>query len=198
MRTIAKQKHLNMIVAAVGLLGSALGLGAGEMTAFQLAKEGNRYVGEDAKDRVSQIRSEKSVGTLTPNIWFIVYYDPDATAKAVEVKFAAGQKISVKRPARVFELIGGADRALPKDKLVIDSDQALQIAQREPLIAKLTLKASEMKLERWGDANLPVWKVRLWAARLDNPNKMADIGEVFISADQGKVVKNDLKPNRVD
>lgn len=186
------------LAGAVFLLAHGLETGAAEMTAFQLAKEGNRYIGEDAKDKVSQIRSEKSVGTLTPNIWYIVYFDPDATAKAVEVKFAAGQKVSVKRPARVLELIGGADNALPKDKLLIDSNQALQIAQREPLLANLNLKASEMKLERWGDAHLPVWKVRLWAAKLSNPNKMADIGEVFISADQGKVVKNDLKPNRVD
>ncbi len=183
---------------ALALCAAGFAASAGELTAFQLVKEGNRYVGEDAKDKVAQIRSEKSIGTLTPNIWYIVYYDPDATAKATEVKFAAGQKISVKRPARVFELIGGGDHALPKDKLKIDSDQALEIAKKEPLIANLTLKASEMKLERWGDARLPVWKVRLWAARLSNPNKMADIGELFISADEGKTVKNDLKPQRVD
>src|SRR5262245_53132723 len=192
MKMTVIQNRLGRVAGILALTGLGMAASAGEMTAFQLAKEGNRYVGEDAKDKVSQIRSEKSVGTLTPNIWYIVYYDPDATAKAAEVKFAAGQKISVKRPARVLELIGGADRALPKDKLLIDSDQALQIAQREPLLEKLTLKASEMKLERWGDADLPVWKVRLWAAKLSNPNKMADVGEVFISADQGKVVKNDL------
>lgn len=198
MKKIAMWHSMKMAVGAFALLAGSLAVGAGEQTAFQLAKEGNRYLGEDAKDKVVQIRSEKSVGTLTPNIWYIVYYDPDATAKATEVKFAAGQKISVKRPARVFELIGGADQALPKDKLKIDSDQALEIAKKEPLIANLTLKASELKLERWGDAKLPVWKVRLWAARLSNPNKMSDIGEVFISADEGKTVKNDLKPNRVD
>jgi len=37
---------------------------ADEMTAFRLIKEGNRYVGEESKDRVVQIRSEKSVGSL--------------------------------------------------------------------------------------------------------------------------------------
>jgi hypothetical protein len=198
MRLTPIRKLPGAIIGAVVVMAFGLGASAAEMTAFQLVKEGNRYIGEDARDKVSQIRSEKSVGTLTPNIWYIVYYDPDATAKATEVKFAAGQKISVKRPARVFELIGGSDRALPKDKLVIDSDRALEIAQKEPLVANLTLKASEMKLERWGDAALPVWKVRLWAAKLSNSNQMADIGEVFISADQGKVVKNDLRPNRVN
>jgi len=37
---------------------------AGELTAFDLVKEGNRYVGEPSKDKVVQIRSDKSVGTL--------------------------------------------------------------------------------------------------------------------------------------
>jgi hypothetical protein len=41
---------------------------AGELTAFQLVKEGNRYVGEDIKDQVVQIRSEKSVGGMVPNV----------------------------------------------------------------------------------------------------------------------------------
>ncbi|HTL17277.1 MAG TPA: hypothetical protein VL793_08570, partial [Patescibacteria group bacterium] len=45
---------------------------ADEPTAFELIKEGNRYVGEQAKDRIVQIRSEKSVGTMTPNIWYVV------------------------------------------------------------------------------------------------------------------------------
>src|SRR5256885_11487268 len=71
---------------------------AAEPTAFELVKEGNKHVGEDAKDRVSQIRSDKSVGSLTPNVWHIVYYDPDASLKATEVTFAGGKKLSVKRP----------------------------------------------------------------------------------------------------
>src|SRR5882672_9697830 len=75
---------------------------AKEMTAFELAKEGNRFVGEQSKDKVVQIRSDKSVGSLIPSIWYVVYYDPDATLKSVEVKFGAGQKMDVKRPARVL------------------------------------------------------------------------------------------------
>src|SRR5258706_1174384 len=81
---------------------------AAELTALELIKEGSRHVGEDARDKVVQIRSEKSLGTMTPNIWYVVYYDLDATAKATEVKFGAGQKLAVKRPARVFELAGKA------------------------------------------------------------------------------------------
>ena len=117
---------------------------------------------------------------------------------AAEVKFKAGKKESVKRPARLLEPITGAHKELPKDKLKIDSDKALDIATKEPLLKNLTLKASQMWLERWGDDKLPTWKVRLWAAKLDNPNRNVDIGDVYISAADGKVLKNDLHINRVD
>ena len=170
---------------------------AKEPTAFELVKEGNRHLGEEAKGRVVQIRSEKSVGGLTPNIWFVVYYDPDATAKATEIKFAAGTKVSVKRPARVLESISGSFRELPKEKLKIDSDEAIEIAKNEPLIKNLTLTNTELKLER-GEEDQPVWKVKLWAAKIRRPSDTVNIGEIHISAEDGKVVKNDLKPGRVD
>jgi hypothetical protein len=38
----------------------------------------------------------------------------------------------------------------------------------------------------------------LWAAKLRNPAKDADIGEILLSAETGKILKNDLKINRVD
>jgi len=181
----------------LGLLAAGPGTAvAEELTAFQLIKEGNRHVGEDAKDKVTQIRSEKSIGSLTPTIWFVVFYDPDATAKATEVKFGAGRKLEVKRPARILELAGRSHTPLPKEKLKTDSDKALDIATKEPILKNLKLTASRMTLERWDD--MPVWKVRLWAAKLRNPTKDADIGEVFITAEDGKIVKNDLHINRVD
>ena len=170
---------------------------AGEPTAFDLVKEGNRHLGEEAKGRVVQIRSEKSVGGLTPNIWFVVYYDPDATAKATEIKFAAGTKVSVKRPPRVLEPIMGSHRELPKEKLKIDSDKAIEIAKSEPLIKNLTLTNTQLTLER-GEGDQPVWKVKLWAAKIRRPSDTVNIGEIHISAEDGKVVKNDLKPGRVD
>lgn len=169
---------------------------AKDLTAFQLIKESNRYVGEDAKDKIVQIRSEKSLGSMTPTIWYVVHYDIDATAKATEVKFGAGQKLAVKRPARVFELAGTAHLPMDREKLKIDSDKALETATAEPLLKNLKLLASRLTLERWEDA--PTWKVRLWAGKLRNPNRDVDIGEVFVSAETGKVLKNDLHIDRVD
>jgi hypothetical protein len=179
------------VVLSYGLAGLAA-----EPTAFELAKEGHRYIGEQAKDKIVQIRSEKSVGGLTPKVWHIVYHDPTATFKSVEVKFGGGKMLDVKRPWRMLEPVTGGDKALTKEDLKIDSDKAIKIASAEPLLEKLTLKATRLKLERWED--LPVWKVRIWAAKLQEPNKQADLGEVILSAKDGKVLKSDLKIGRVD
>jgi hypothetical protein len=183
----------------------ALSARGSESTAFALIKEGNRYVGEQSKDRIVQIRSEKSVGTLTPNIWYIVFYDPTASLKATEVKFGAGKMLTVKRPMRLLEPVTGGDLPLDREKLKVDSDQAIQTALKEPLLQNIKVTASRLTLSRIGEGVLgqgvmveAVWKVRLWAAKLRNPNKDADIGEVWVSATDGKVVKNDLKIDRVD
>ena len=194
----AKRTNFNhkLLAIAVILFGLGQAARAADVTAFQLIKEANRYVGEDAKDKVVQIRSEKSVGTLTPIVWYVVFYDPDATFKATEVKFGAGKKLDVKRPMRMLEPVTGDDKQLDRKKLNVDSDKALKTATEEPLLQNLKLKASQLWLQRSDEG--PVWKVRLWAAKLRNPNDDADIGDVYVSADDGKVVRRDLHINRVD
>jgi hypothetical protein len=187
-------------------LGLLLGVStwAAQPTAFELITKGNRYVGEQSKDKIVQLRSEKSVGSLTPSVWFVVYYDPTATLKAVEVKFGAGEMISVKRPLRLLEPVTGGDTPLDRSKLKVDSDEAVKVALKQPLLENLKPTATQLKLERAREGVLAegngeaVWKVKLWAAKLRNPNRDADIGEVWLSAFDGKVVKNDLHINRVD
>jgi hypothetical protein len=167
-----------------------------EPTAFELMKLGDQYLGVQSKGKVVQIRSEKSIATLTPNIWHIVYYDPDATFRAVEVKFGAGQKLDVSHPGRVLEMFTDERQVLDAGKLKIDSDQALRIAEAHPLLKHLTLKATQLRLER-GDSG-PQWRVKFWAARLRHPNEDADIGSVILSSIDGAVRKVELHPNRVD
>jgi len=169
---------------------------AAEPTAFDLVKMGNKYIGEQSKDKVVQIRSDKSVGSITPNIWYIVYYDPDAKMKSVEVKFGAGQKLDVTRPFRLFQRMGNKKEPLDASKLKVDSDRAIKIATSQPLLGNLTVKATQLTLER-GDMG-PQWKVQIWCARLKNPNENADIGVVLINADDASVIKTDLHPKSVD
>lgn len=186
---------LSVVLFCFTMGGAGLAMG-GEPTAFELVEEGNRFIGEQAKDKLVQIRSERSIGGLVPKIWYVVYYDPTATFKSVEVKFGAGKMLDVKRPFRLLEPITGADKQLPRDRLKIDSNQAIEIATSEPLLERLTLKATELKLERWEEQ--PVWKVRLWAEKLRRPGDVAKLGEIIISAEDGKVLKNDLHIGRVD
>jgi hypothetical protein len=190
-------------LAAVVTTAVAQDGGTAEPTALQLIAEGNQYVSIEAKDKVVQIRSEKSVGGLAPNIWYVVYYDRDAQFDATEVKFGAGKKLDVKRPMRLLEKMGGGSPVLDRERLKVDSDQAIEIALKEPLLSRLTIKATELRLEKGGDRSggdekLPVWRVELWAAKLNNPNRQVSIGHVYLSAEDGKVLEADLKINRVD
>src|ERR1043166_580707 len=198
MKTREIRRGLGLIL--LGLAGLSRAALSAEPTAFELIKEGNRHVGEEAKDKVVQIRSEKSVGTLTPNIWYVVYYDPDATAKATEVKFGSGKKLTVKRPARILEPFLGTHRPLNREKFKIDSDKVIEIALKEPMLNNLKILATQLWLERepQGGEDAPVWRIRLWAAKLRDATKDADIGELFISPETGKVLKNELHINRVD
>ncbi len=199
MKTMLRKIQLHVCSLVLGVVAMNPSALAKDMTAFELIKEGNRYIGEQSKDKVVQIRSEKSIASLTPNIWFVVYYDPDAALKSVEVKFGAGKKMDVKRPVRLLEPISKAHQPLARERLKIDSVKALEIATKEPLLSKLTLKASRLVLERRGvNDDTPVWRIRLWAAKLKKPNGTANIGEVVISADNGDVLENNLKPSHVD
>jgi hypothetical protein len=184
-----------LAMSAMTFAATQLALAAGP-TAFELIKLGDQYVGVQSKDKVVQIRSEKSIASLTPDIWYVVYYDPDATFKAVEVKFGAGQKLDVSHPGRVLEMFGDDKEQLDAAKLKFDSDKAIQIATTQPLLKNLTLKATQLKLEH-GDTG-PQWRVKLWAAKLKNPSDDADIGEVIISSADGSLIKADLHPNSVD
>jgi hypothetical protein len=178
---------------------------AAEMSAFDLIKEANRYVGEQAKDKVVQIRSEKSRGTLTPNIWIITLYDSTAKLKATDVKFGAGKMMEVTRPMRLLEPVTRGDTPLDREKLKIDSDEAIKTALKEPLLENLKVTSTMLNLARVGEGVLgvsgpgqAVWKVRLYAQKLRDTTRDADIGEVWVSAFDGKVLKTDLHLNRVD
>jgi hypothetical protein len=186
---------LLLVMTACATAAAALPVRADEATALSLVKEGNRYVGEQSKNKVLGARSERSVGGLFPNIWHVAYYDPDTRFKVVEMKFGAGAKLDVKRPVRVLNR-GAEARVLDVAALRVDSDEAIRIAAAQPLVEKLTLKATQLWLEK-GDSGA-VWKVRIWAAKLAKPDKLADVGEVYIAASDGKVVKTDLHINTVD
>lgn len=165
-------------------------------TAYTLAKTGDQYVGVQSKDRVVQIRSEKSINSKYPNIWYVDYYDPDATLKAVEVKFGGGAEMEVSHPGRLIEMATDAHKPFDAALLKVDSDQAIQIATSQPLLKDLYVTGTQLELDH-GEIG-PVWHVKLWASRDKNYNEDVDIGEIVLSATDGSIVKNDLHPNSVN
>ena len=185
-----------IVLTTLALCGLGQVASAADTTALSLIKEANEYVGKDVRDKVVGIRSEKSVATLTPNIWYVVFYDKDATFKTAEVKFGAGQKMEVKHPLRQPFAYINDKNLLDQKALKIDSDKAIKIATAEPLLDKLTIRATQLWLERVD--NVQTWRVRLWAQKLRHPNDDANIGDVSISAEDGKVLKSDLHIDRVD
>lgn len=169
---------------------------AAEPTALELIKEGNRHVGEDSKDKVTQIRSEKSVGGLAPSVWFVVFYDADARMKATEVKFGAGKKLDVVRPFRLFERISG-EKAMDRAKLKVDSDEVLRLVQKEPLLSRVKLTNTRMTLEKNGDG-AAVWTVVLWAEKARRPTETVDIGKLVLKAEDGVIIERDLHIERTE
>jgi hypothetical protein len=186
-------KFFLSLLLGLAVSGAAM---ASEPTAFDLIKAGDPYIGVQSKDKVVGIRSEKSIASLVPNIWYVDYYDPDATFKAVEVKFGAGVKLDVSHPWRMIEMATDDHQILEKSKLNVDSNKAIRIATAQPLLKNLTLKATQLQLQH-GDTG-PEWHVKLWAAKLSHPEEDADIGVVIISTDDGTVISTDLHPNSVD
>ena len=187
--------YSGLVVLGLTFGGLNQAISAPDMSALDLVKAGNKYVGVQAQDRVVQIRSDKSVGSLTPTVWYVVYYDPTATMKASEVKFGAGEMMEVKRPVRLLEPFSGGNKEMDMKRVRIDSTRALDIARKDPLLHNLDLRATQFWLGLTD--NQPTWKVRLWASKLNHPDEMADIGDLFISADTGEVVKNALHINSV-
>ena len=169
---------------------------AEERTAFSLIKDANEYVGKDTRDQIIGFRSEKSVAGLNPNIWYVVYYDHDTTFKTTEIKFGAGQKLDIKHPMRQPFAYVNDKNVLDQKRLKVDSDKAIKIAIAQPLLEKLNVRATQLWLQNTD--GVPTWQVRLWAAKLRHPDSDANIGDVYVSADDGKVTKVDLHIDRVD
>lgn len=179
------------------ILGAALGLAAShaalaQTTAMQLVKKGDQYVGVQSKDKVIEIYSDRSVASIQPNIWHVVYYDPTVFSKSVEVKFEAGQETDVTHPMRPFQLPAKSSQILDLSKVTVDSDHAIQIATSQPVLNGLHLRSSQATLKE-SDSG-PEWKVELWSAKVSDPDKDANVGYVRISATDGSIVESNLHP----
>jgi hypothetical protein len=183
------------------VLGAVLGLATthtvlADPTALSLVKNGDDYVGAPCRDKVLEIYSDKSVASMSPNVWHVVYYDPTVFSRSVDVKFGAGQEMEVSHPMRPFLMPARIGAVLDQNRLKVDSDRALQIATSQPILNGLTLRSSKMTLESSDDG--PIWRVELYAAKVGDPTREVCVGYVTMTADDGTIVKADLHPSSVD
>jgi len=184
-----------LALLALALGGPGQSLSAAQMTAFALVKEGDKVIPPQAKDRITQIYSEKSAGNLAPDVWHIDYFDPTAAFKTTEVTFINGKVKEITRPRHLFDSLTGS-KQLDWKKLKVNSDRALAIALKEPLLKKLHLRATQFWLERTAIGS--TWKIRFWAARLGKPDKTVQIGDLYLSSKTGEILKNDLHTQSAD
>ena len=192
-----KSNYSNLLaICAVLLSALAPAFAGSQPTAFQLAKDGNRFVGEPSRSKVLEIYSDKSIAGLTPSIWHVAYFDPDARSKVVEVKFGAGLKMDVSRPWKLLGGSGKEENVLDLKKFKVDSDGAIKTATTQQLLQPFTLKYTQLWLRR-GDDGLS-WKVRIWAAKLGKADSIVEIGDIYISPEDGQVIRADLHIDRLN
>ncbi|HSH93020.1 MAG TPA: hypothetical protein VK968_02665, partial [Roseimicrobium sp.] len=78
----------------------------------------------------------------------------------------------------------------------IDSDKALKIVLKEPLLEDAKPTAVKFKLDRF--QGVPVWKIDLWAASVKNPAKEKSLGDIWVDTKEGKIVQSRLKINKAE
>jgi len=181
--------YSSVAVLALPLAAAGQGLPATNLTAFALVKEGDHFIAPQAKDKITQIHSEKSVGSLVPDVWYVDYYDSTTAFKVTEVKFVGSKVTEIKQPKHLLDAFNGT-KLLEWRKLKIDSDRALAIALKQPLLKTTELKAAQLWLERTVVGSS--WRIRFWTERLGRPGQTVDIGELYVSSKNGEVLKNAL------
>jgi hypothetical protein len=191
-----KMNYGVVLGAVLGLAATQVALADGNQTAYSLIKNGDDYVGAPCRDRVLQIYSDKSVASMDPNVWHVVYYDPSVFTRSVDVKFGAGQEMEVSHPMRPFMIPARVNAILDQNRLKVDSDRALEIATAQPILHGLTLRSSKMTLANSDDG--AIWRVELYAAKIGDPTREVYIGYVTMTADDGTIVKADLHPSSVN
>ena len=115
-----------------------------------------------------------------------------------EVKFAAGSLVEVSHRSGVLGISGLSrkPRALPLERLKVDSDRALERAISEPVFRNIRLTNAELQLLFKDE--IPVWKVTLWAGKVRKPESTAKVGDLLVDAENGKVTLLDIKLKRLD
>jgi len=164
-------------------------------TALQLAHLGNARVSERSSNQVVQITSSPAPLGSPPHEWRITYYDAKALYKAVEVIFENGQVARIHEPTRILKIFTPqAQKPFEFEKLKIDSDRALEIALAIPAKESVTVRSSELELQR-GYGGAPVWQVKLFGPGSVDATTDKPLGYAIILTEDGRVLKETVSKN---
>lgn len=131
---------------------------------------------------------ERNPGQNTPSAWKYYFYDKSASGNARIVTVMDGKTLKQGEDLVNFASPYQEQHILPEEKLLIDSTQALQIAQG--LVPSVPVSSADYTLLEQKNAT-PVWQVKLWARTAKGDERK--LGDVTLEADTGKVLQGNLK-----
>jgi serine/threonine protein kinase len=142
------------------------------------------------KAELLRIIGEREPGVAAPPTWKYYFFDKAASGNARIVTVTGGKAVKSGEDIADIPFPYEEQHVLPEDKLLIDSTQALQIA--ESLVAGVTVTSSELTLLQQKNS-VPMWKVTLWAKNPDGGDERK-LGDVTLLSEAGTVIHNTLKP----
>jgi serine/threonine protein kinase len=135
-----------------------------------------------------KIVGKKDDAEVTPTVWTFYFFDKTAPGHARIITVSNGKIIKNGGDLEHFAAPYNEQNILPEDKVLIDSSQALQIAQG--LIPDVKISSSEFILMQQKNS-VPMWKVTLWSKEGDDERKL---GDVTLLAENGTLISKNLKP----
>jgi serine/threonine protein kinase len=135
-----------------------------------------------------KIVGKKDEEEITPTVWTFYFFDKSAPGHARIITVSNGKIIKNGGDLEHFAAPYNEQNVLPEDKVLIDSTQALQIAQG--LIPDVKISGSEFLLMQQKNS-VPMWKVTLWSKDGDDEHK---VGDVTLLAENGTLISKNLKP----
>jgi hypothetical protein len=178
--------------ASLGLEPPPFPTAAAALTAYQardLAESGlsPSIIAPTGRASLLKIIGRRTPGSPAPRSWTFYFYDAGATGNATYRTVRSSRIVRDGEAITVAVFPWHVDDILGEDKLKIDSDTALAIAQALIPAARISSSAIEL----WRPRNSePVWKLTLWAR--DHDGAEQEIGTVTILTENGYVLSKDL------
>ncbi len=136
-----------------------------------------------------KIIGRRTPGSPAPKSWTFYFYDTGATGNATYRTVREGRIVRDGEAITVVVFPWHADDILGEEKLKVDSDGALAIAQA--LVPAAPISSSAIELWRPKNSE-PVWKLTLWSRGRDGAER--EMGTVEILSENGYVLSKDLEP----